>query len=124
MFIIDACKGQKIVIGRVGENEARAVRFDVKRIQEAFPGASFTVLNRRPCDADAYPVNGQYVSVEGHYLKWTLQSGDVAAKGNGECEIRAEVNGQIVKTEVYITYILYALDGSAEAPEPWESWVE
>ena len=31
MIIINAVEGKKIHLGRIGENEARAVRFDVSR---------------------------------------------------------------------------------------------
>lgn len=124
MIIINAVEGRKICLGRIGENEARAVRFDVSRIQQEFPGAEFTVLNMRPSDPDAYPVNGQYISVDGGSLMWTLQSGDLNEDGLGECELKATVDGAIVKSVIWTTEICTALDGNGEPPEPWESWVE
>ena len=124
MIIINAVEGKKIHLGRIGENEARAVRFDVSRELAEFPGAEFTVLNMRPCDPDAYPVNGQYISVDGTSLTWTLQSGDLVEDGLGKCELKATVDGVIVKSVIWTTEICTALDGNGEPPEPWESWVE
>ena len=39
-----------IFLGRLGENEARVIPFHVDE------GYTYTVLNRRPQDAEAYPV--------------------------------------------------------------------
>lgn len=123
-MMTDASAGKKVFLGRVGENEARVVRFSVGKMLAAFPGATFTVLNRRPCDAAAYPVNDQYVSLAGDTVLWTIQSGDVTVAGTGECEIRAEKDGKILKSEIYMTATGTALDGSGTPPQPWESWVQ
>ena len=124
MIVIDAEKGKRISLGRIGENETRVVRFNISDIVMSFPEAEFTLLNRRPNDVYAYPVSSQYISVEGGTLYWTIQSGDLAVDGIGECEIKAEQDGKIVKTVIWMTCVLRALDGSANPPEPWESWVE
>lgn len=124
MIVIDAEKGKRISLGRIGENETRVVRFNISDIVVNFPEAEFTLLNRRPNDVYAYPVSSQYISVEGGTLYWTIQSGDLAVDGIGECEIKAEQNGKIVKTVIWMTCVLRALDGSANPPQPWESWVE
>lgn len=124
MIVIDAEKGKRISLGRIGENETRVVRFNISDIVVNFPEAEFTLLNRRPNDVYAYPVSSQYISVEGGTLYWTIQSGDLTVDGIGECEIKAEQNGKIVKTVIWMTCVLRALDGSADPPQPWESWVE
>ena len=124
MIVIDAEKGKRISLGRIGENETRVVRFNISDIVMSFPEAEFTLLNRRPNDVYAYPVSSQYISVEGGTLYWTIQSGDLTVDGIGECEIKAEQDGKIVKTVIWMTCVLRALDGSANPPQPWESWVE
>lgn len=123
-MMTDASAGKKVFLGRVGENEARVVRFSVGKMLAAFPGATFTMLNRRPCDAAAYPVNDQYVSLAGDTVLWTIQSGDVTVAGTGECEIRAEKDGKILKSQIFMTATGTALDGSGTPPQPWESWVQ
>ena len=123
-MITKAVKKENNVIGRLGENEARVMQFYVGDVQRDFPGCSFAVLNRRPNDPDAYPVNSSYYTVEGENLLWTVMSGDLTQEGIGECEIIASVNEQIVKSEIYATRILRALDGAGDPPEPWQSWVQ
>lgn len=122
MFIINAVRGKKLILGRIGENEARAVRFDISDIQAEFPGASYSVLNMRHSDPDSYPVNGQYVHIDGSSLYWTLQSGDLAEDGLGECEIKATLGNAIVKEVIWTTEVLQALDGNGTPPDPWKSW--
>ena len=124
MIVIDAQNGKRIFLGRIGENETRVVRFNISDIVVNYPEAEFTLLNKRPGDVYAYPVSSQYISVEGGTLFWTIQSGDLAVDGIGECEIKAEQDGKIVKTVIWMTCVLRALDGSADPPQPWESWVE
>ena len=122
MFIINAVKGKKLILGRIGENEARAVRFDISDIQAEFPGASYSVLNMRHSDPDSYPVNGQYIRIDDGSLYWTLQSGDLAEDGLGECEIKATLDNAIVKEVIWTTEVLQALDGNGTPPDPWQSW--
>lgn len=124
MIIVDANLKKPIKIGKLGENEARMIRFPVGDILKEFPGVSFSLLNKRPNDPDAYPVPSENYVVDGNYLLWTVTSGDVAQKGNGECEIVASKDGEIVKDEIYCTETERALDGSGTPPDPWQSWVE
>lgn len=124
MIIVEMRAGVENFIGRVGENQARAAAFPVGNFLREFPGASFLVLNRRPEDADAYPVNGSYVEVDGDVLYWTLQSGDLTTEGVGECALKVSKDGAVVKTIVYRTRIEKALDESGTAPDPWQSWVD
>ena len=49
-------EANKIVIGYAGENEAVNVLFDVEGWDELYGSGSFTLLNRRPGETQAYPV--------------------------------------------------------------------
>ena len=122
MMLVDALPGKTVVLGRLGENEARTVRFLVGNILYHFPAATFTVLNQRPGDADAYPVGN--VVTEGNYVLWTVADADVAKAGSGQCEVVARQDGVIVKTVIFTTKTENALDGAGTPPEPWETWVD
>lgn len=124
MIIVEATTYKPVYIGRIGENEARAVRFPLADMQEEFPGASFALLNRRPGDADAYPVPAGHCTIDGGSLLWTVHSGDLTKHGIGRCELIATLGVQIVKSVIYMTETGVALDGSAEPPEPWQGWVQ
>lgn len=124
MIIIDSNGKKPIKIGKLGENEARVIRFPIGDIMTEFPGAIFSLLNKRPFDPDAYPVPTENYVVDGEYLLWTVTSGDVAQKGEGECEIVASRDGQIVKDVIYRTDIERSLDGSENPPDPWQGWID
>lgn len=119
-MIIDAVQGRVTKLGRLGENEARTVRFLVRDVLFEHPDATFTLLNKRPGDPAAYPAAN--VLLDGIYLYWTLTSGDLAKKGNGVCELVATEGGAICKSVYYDTEIMDALDGSGTPPDPWKSW--
>jgi len=121
-MIIDVTKEKVIQLGRLGENEARIIRFPLEDVKKEYPNATFTLLNKRPGDPAGYPVIG--VQIDGDYLLWTVQSADVAHRGNGECELIACQDNVIVKSYIYTTFTDNALDGSGNPPEPWESWVQ
>lgn len=111
-------------IGRLGENEARAIRFPIGEIRADFPDATFALTNQRPNDSEGYPVGDASITVNGDYLDWIPTSGDLSQVGQGQCEVTAYQGDSIVKTVIYATVIGNALDGSGNPPEPWESWVQ
>lgn len=120
MITINASPMQAIRLGRVGENERQRVAFDVSALLAELPGASFTVVNQGPGDAAAYPCPG--VTVEGSTLYWPITSAELKATGRGRCELIVTVGDVVAKSVIYATQVLEALDGSGDAPEPWDSW--
>lgn len=109
------------VLGRLGENEYTKAVFDISTWPVGdYPGAGFTLLNLRHGDTEAYPV--ATVTVEGTKVVWTITDTDLSAEGLGRCELVMLDGDVVAKSEIYITSVRPALDGSATPPEPWESW--
>ena len=123
-MIIDAKENKVNHLGRLGENNARTLRFDIAGILEEYPGAAFTLLNRRARDAAAYPVPREQVQLEENAILWTVASSDLLYEGIGQCELIAGDGDVIYKSIIYQTRVEAALDGSGTPPEPWESWVQ
>ena len=123
-MIIDANVNRVNQIGRLGENAARTLRFDVSGILSQWPGATFTLLNRRARDPAAYPVPREQIQLDGNALLWEVASSDLTDEGIGQCELIAGEGDVIYKTVIYQTRVEAALDGSGTPPEPWESWVQ
>ena len=119
---ITAVIGKIIPLGRLGENEARRVLFDVSEYMKTYPQATFQLLNRIPNTKDAYPVAN--VVMDGTNLVWSVMSQDLTGKGVGRCELVVSENSVIVKSDIYMTQVLDALDDSGETPSPWESWLD
>ena len=108
------------VLGRLGENDYTQAQFDVYAWLSEYPDGQITLLNQRCGDTDAYPVAG--VSVSGSTVLWVVSDTDLSRGGVGRCELILLANGAVAKSAIYMTKVLPALDGSGEAPEPWESW--
>lgn len=124
MKIVKACDCQIISLGRIGENLYTHVAFDVSKWLEEYPDASITLLNQRPGDPAAYPVNPAYFVIENGVAVWTVQNSELAVEGEGRCELIAINSDTVMKSHIYQTKIFTALDGNGNPPEPWESWVE
>jgi hypothetical protein len=120
MKTIDAKQCTAIALGRLGENEYTVVRFDVSAWLEEIPGAVIGLYNQRPGDAAAYPVAG--ITVDGGIATWTVTSAELTQTGQGKCELVAIAGEVVAKSAIFNTIIFDALDGSGEAPEPWEEW--
>lgn len=112
--------GCPIPIGRLGENEATQVIFNIADFLE-FGDGTFSLLHQRAGDPAPYPC-----AIERHdnTVTWEISSGDCSAQGYGRCELIYTVGSVIVKSEIWTTFTGTALTGAADPPEPWESWVE
>lgn len=110
-----------INIGYQGENNAACVQFNVSGWKELYGEGSYTLLVKRNGDPAAYPVSVQSTDTT---VTWIVSSGDTAAGGNGSAELVYTVDGTIAKSVIYRTTVMPSLDGSAEPPQPWESWVQ
>lgn len=112
------------VVGYVGENEYRMLIFDIGALQEEYPQGEFSLTFQRPDDPAAYPVPGEQIEIVDDTLCWTMSDADLAKSGAGQCQLILTDGATVAKTQIYAVDVRAALDGSAEPPEPWQSWVE
>lgn len=121
MIDIQAVQGRTIALGRLGENNYTRILFDVSGWLADYPSASIGLLNVRPGQTTAYPVSPENLSLSDGVLYWTVTNSDLSAKGTGRCELVAYQGNTIMKSAIFKTMCLEALDGGATPPEPWES---
>lgn len=122
MIDIRAVQGHTIALGRLGENNYTRILFDVSEWLAEYPQATIGLLNVRPGETIAYPVSPGNLSLDNGILYWTVTNSDLSAKGTGRCELVAYQGNTIMKSAIFKTMCLEALDGGATPPEPWESW--
>lgn len=120
MEIIHSKEYSPIPLGRVGENNARKIIFDISRWMHEFPHATIILFNQLASAIAAYPVTN--LESDSKNATWTIMSMDVGAAGEGKCELVAVNNDVIVKSKIFTTITEPALDTSAEPPEPWDFW--
>ena len=105
-------------LGRLGENEHKRMLFDISEYASMYSGATYTLLNQLPGSLAAYPVAN--TAVDGNTLYWSVGSEDLSSEGHVKCELIVMQGDVIAKSVIYMTRILPALDGSGDAPDPWQ----
>lgn len=120
MRIVNPRCGCPIPIGRLGENEATKVVFDVSEYA-AFGSGTFSLLHQRTGDQAPYPC---VIAQNGSTVEWEISSADCAVEGYGKCELIFTAGETIAKSKIFVTVTGSALTAGAEPPEPWEDWVQ
>lgn len=114
-----------ILLGRQGENHAQTVIWQGIAAQCAalYGEGTFQLMAQRCGDAAPYPVA---LTRDGGSLVWTVSDSDTAKSGVGRCELTYLVGGAVAKSKTWQTQVLasFTADGSAEPPEPAQSWVQ
>ena len=118
-------QGGPIPLGRQGENQAQAVIWQGIAAQYAalYGEGAFQLMVARCGDTAPYPVA---LTRDGGSLVWTVSDSDTAKSGVGRCELTYLVGGVVAKSKTWQTQVLasFTADGSAEPPEPAQSWVQ
>lgn len=84
--------GNLIRLGQVGDNNATTIQFPIAEIVSAYgDGGSWTLLNQRPNDEEAYEVPSTHLAVVDGYLHWTVSAYDTAESGSGQCQLMYSV---------------------------------
>ena len=122
MFESTIISGQ-IYLGKQGEHCARRLSFnDVRIWSEIFGEGVCELIHQRYGDEAPYPVA---MEIDNGVPYWCVSASDTAIAGEGKCEIRYIVNGAVVKSNIYNTFVQESLgEGTAEPPEPQNTWVD
>lgn len=94
-----------VEIGRMGENLYRELNIDVSAWLAELPGASVSVVFRRP-DGQVYPV---IVNSSEQVIAWLPNSSDLAVPGTGMLEVRLYLDDAICKSAIINTATSRAL---------------
>ena len=91
--------GKLIHIGRMGENLATTVVFDVSsQLQSLGSGGDFTLLVLQ--DKELTEVELE-LAENTAYLEWDITSDYTPKEGKGKCQLIYEVGEKISKTDIY-----------------------
>lgn len=109
-----------VEIGRMGENLYRELNINVSAWLSELPGASVSVVFRRP-DGQVYPV---IVNSSEQVITWLPNSSDLAVPGTGMLEVRLYLDDVICKSAIINTATSRALGAPvAPPPAPAPDWV-
>lgn len=116
----------EIWIGREGEQNARAITFDISTELSMWANATPTLIYVRPGEKTAYPAT---TTLTDGILTWIPDGFATALRGaRGFIQIifteSADETVIIGKSKVMRMQVCESLNTSAEPPEPWESWID
>lgn len=109
-------------LGKQGENLARELAFpEPAAWAEEFPGGAAQLLVS-PNGGKAYPV----VLEEAEGLAvWRVTAADTARAGYGRCELRWSIDGMVVKSKTYMTFVAAGLSGGCGCgTDNWSAYLE
>ena len=119
---IHVAERMTIELGRVGENKAREIVFNISKWQELYGDGKAKLMVRRAGEEIMYPAE---LRQEGNEAIWLVTEIDTAiAGGGGECELSyLTADGTVAKSVIYGTYVLPAMrwesSAATEQAKPW-----
>ena len=117
-----AIPGKDIFLGRIGENKATCIVFDISEWQKTYGDGIAHLLHQRNGDKQPYPCVLE--QVEGKAV-WCVTNADVAIAGRGRLELQYRVDETNVKSETFATVTERGLGAASETPpDPYQSWVD
>lgn len=111
-----------IYLGKQGENAAREIAFpEPAQWREEFPGGAAQLLVS-PKGGKTYPV---VLEEENGLAIWQVTAADTARAGYGRCELRWSVDGMVVKSKTYMTFVAEGLSGGCGCgTDNWSAYLE
>jgi len=119
-----------IEIGRTGENDFRAIRFDMRPWLQVLPDGVASIIHIRPGETSSDSYIAATTFTDG-ILEWKPTNADLGeVEGYGQMEIWLEEpteseayrRGKSVKVQTFVQGSIGP--GEADPPEPQESWME
>ncbi|MBD5169231.1 MAG: hypothetical protein HDT20_03805 [Oscillibacter sp.] len=113
-----------LFLGKQGENMALELAFREPALwREEFGAGAAQLLVRPPGNCGpAYPVVLEY---EDGLAVWRITAADIARPGYGRCELRWSVEGLVVKSKTYVTYVAEGLSGGCGCgTDNWGAYLE
>lgn len=120
-----------ILLGRVGENEATTIKFNIASFFPGMSGATYGLIHKLPEAAAPYVVETTHTvispedgRVRDGFINWVVKDIDLVAPGNGVAQLTAyRQDGSVYKTAVFTTVIENSL-GVVEPPKGTVPWAD
>ena len=123
MLYIQAKPGDRIILGREGENLARTIRFNISHWKALYGDVAVSLLHQRDGDDSPYPCA---ITVVGSVVEWIITNADTAKVGQyGKYELQCRVGDTLAKSASGNTIVFDALgESTEEPPEAQQGWVD
>ncbi|MBP5462241.1 MAG: hypothetical protein J6Y20_08970 [Lachnospiraceae bacterium] len=115
-----------IPLGRIGENEATTIKFNIASFFPGLSGALYELVHKRPGDASAYLVRDKDDGrVRDGFVTWVVKDSDLGeTSGNGTAQLTAYKDGVRIKTVTFTTQIADGMGVGPKPKKPEQPWVD
>ena len=113
-------------IGRLGENQARRVIFDLSRLQEIYGEGTWKIIAERPHETTPYIVSSTETNSSGNAV-WNILSADVGVCGFGMVELRyypSSEDDPVYKSRLWLTFTEDALGANTGTVTPYNDVID
>ena len=121
-FVHAVDKLYTVRLGRQGEHLTQVVQIDCTAWLDRMPGCTLAVAAVRPGEGETYLAD---TTAQDGMISWPVRREDTAVPGFGRAEVRALLDGRVMKSAVFRTCIEPGLEGDGvPLPPAVPDWVQ
>lgn len=124
-MIINANSSSVLHIGRVGENNATKVVFDISKWIEEYGKGEVTLVIEQNEVISLIGTTDPALQFEGNKVTWLVSDAFTKMEDRGKCELYYSIDDRKVKSALFDIVVTKSLDGYEEvAPTPYDGWIK
>lgn len=123
-MIINANSNRVLHIGRVGENNATKVVFDISKWIEEYGNGEVSLVIEQNGVISLIGTTDPALQFEGNKVTWLVSDAFTKMENRGRCELYYSIDNVKVKSVLFDIVVTKSLDGYEEvAPTPYDGWI-
>ena len=123
-MIINANSSSVLHIGRVGENNATKVVFDISKWIEEYGNGEVTLVIEQNGVISLIGTSDPALQFEGNKVTWLVSDAFTKMEDRGQCELYYSIDNVKVRSVLFDILVTKSLDGYEEVPPtPYDGWV-
>lgn len=123
-MIINANSNSVLHIGRVGENNATKVVFDISKWIEEYGNGEVSLVIEQNGVISLIGTIDPALQFEGNKVTWLVSDAFTKMENRGKCELYYSIDNVKVKSALFDIVVTKSLDGYEEvAPTPYDGWI-
>lgn len=123
-MIINANSNTVLHIGRVGENNATKVVFDISKWIEEYGNGEVSLVIEQNGVISLIGTIDPALQFEGNKVTWLVSDAFTKMENRGKCELYYSIDNVKVKSVLFDIVVTKSLDGYEEvAPTPYDGWI-
>ena len=123
-MIINANSNTVLHIGRVGENNATKIVFDISKWIEEYGNGEVSLVIEQNGVISLIGTIDPALQFEGNKVTWLVSDAFTKMENRGKCELYYSIDNVKVKSALFDIVVTKSLDGYEEVtPTPYDGWI-